>query len=381
MGHRRCTTAATIGTMDVIRWVETSRFPHIPLTRFQSRFVDFCFPQYYYDRDRARPGAAYPPYEIGGGGGGGAGGYRPSGMGYDNSLNSGDGFGAQGPARPIASRCDDENGFKQIGTRQRVRRQYVRRILPAQSLLHCQRECIDAKDFVCRSFNYRDTALLYDNDNAGTSREREVTNCELSDRDTRELDLQNPTMFDTGSFDYYERSNARSGSDSDCLDGAYAMARLQYTQNWINIFVFVQTTVSQTCNEDGMEFTLRTPEGFYGRIYTYGFYDRCFFRGSGGTINVLRISGTQGYPECGTQRVSIFLCYLSLKIDTQNIWFNGIWWLFSDFFQKYGDTMTNIVVVQFSDNVQTGRDKRFNLTCIFRGPGEAVVTSGYIGAG
>lgn len=48
---------------------------------------------------------------------------------------------------------------------------------------------------------------------------------------------------------------------------------------------------------------------------------------------------------------------------------------------QYGDTMTNIVVVQFADNVQTGRDKRFNLTCIFRGPGEAVVTSGYIGAG
>lgn len=43
--------------------------------------------------------------------------------------------------------------------------------------------------------------------------------------------------------------------------------------------------------------------------------------------------------------------------------------------------MTNIVVVQFSDYVQTGRDKRFNLTCLFRGPGEAVVTSGYIGAG
>lgn len=57
--------------------------------------------------------------------------------------------------------------------------------------------------------------------------------------------------------------------------------------------------------------------------------------------------------------------------------FNG---LTTHIFQ-YGDTMTNIVVVQFSDNVQTGRDKRFNLTCIFRGPGEAVVTSGYIGAG
>lgn len=62
--------------------------------------------------------------------------------------------------------------------------------------------------------------------------------------------------------------------------------------------------VSQTCNEEGMEFTLRTPEGFTGRIYTYGFYDRCFFRGNGGTANILRISGPQGYPECGTQRVN-----------------------------------------------------------------------------
>lgn len=65
------------------------------------------------------------------------------------------------------------------------------------------------------------------------------------------------------------------------------------------------TLVSQTCNEDGMEFTLRTPEGFIGRIYSYGFYDRCFFRGNGGTVNVLRISGPQGYPECGTQKVII----------------------------------------------------------------------------
>lgn len=62
--------------------------------------------------------------------------------------------------------------------------------------------------------------------------------------------------------------------------------------------------MSQVCSEDGMEFTLRTPEGFIGRIYTYGYYDRCFFRGNGGTVNVLRISGAQGYPECGTQRVN-----------------------------------------------------------------------------
>lgn len=86
-------------------------------------------------------------------------------------------------------------------------------------------------------------------------------------------------------------------------------------------------------------------------------------------MNVLRISGSQGYPECGTQRVE-YMKRVSL-----------IFGLKFCFPFQYGDTMTNIVVVQFSDNVQTGRDKRFNLTCIFRGPGEAVVTSGYIGAG
>jgi len=62
--------------------------------------------------------------------------------------------------------------------------------------------------------------------------------------------------------------------------------------------------VSQVCNEDGMEFTLRTPEPFTGRIYTYGFYDRCFFRGTGGLTNVLRITGPRGFPDCGSQRVS-----------------------------------------------------------------------------
>lgn len=165
-------------------------------------------------------------------------------MGYDNSVNSqfdamgggggvggsgGGGVGGYSPSRPVGSRCDEDNTFKQIGSRQRVRRQYVKRIVPAASLLHCQRECIETKDFICRSFNYRDVTLLYESDpatavsnsNSGREREREVTNCELSDRDTRELDLQNPTMFDSSSFDYYERSNARSGSDSECLDGEW----------------------------------------------------------------------------------------------------------------------------------------------------------------
>lgn len=204
---------------------------------------------------------------------------RPPPSGYDNSINSyaGDGFGGLGPVRPIGgsgTRCEGNDEFKQVGSRQRLRRQYVRRVVSVPSLTHCQRECVESRDFVCRSFNYKDSAVSYDT----TDRERETTNCELSDRDSRELDLQNPMLFDGGTFDYYEKSSARSGVD-DCLD------------------------VSQACNEDGMEFTLRTPEGFLGRIYTYGFYDRCFFRGNQGTVNVLRISGPQGYPECGTQRV------------------------------------------------------------------------------
>lgn len=95
-----------------------------------------------------------------------------------------------------------------------------------------------------------------------------------------------------------------------------------------------------------MEFTLRTVEGFYGRIYTYGFYDSCFYDGNGGSVNVLRISRANGFPRCGTQ--------------------------------QYGDVMTNIVVVQFNDYVQTSRDKKYNLTCFLSGPGEAVVTSNYL---
>lgn len=77
--------------------------------------------------------------------------------------------------------------------------------------------------------------------------------------------------------------------------------------------------MSQTCSEDGMEFTLKTPEGFLGRIYPHGFYDRCYQRGNGGLVNVLRISGAQGYPDCGTIRVRIYVLevdmYLLIKVS------------------------------------------------------------------
>ena len=35
--------------------------------------------------------------------------------------------------------------------------------------------------------------------------------------------------------------------------------------------------VSQTCDAEGMEFTLRIPEGFWGRIYTHNHYGRGVF--------------------------------------------------------------------------------------------------------
>lgn len=49
----------------------------------------------------------------------------------------------------------------------------------------------------------------------GTSRE----NCELSDRDTRDLDLNNPNFYDdVPDYDFYERS-AFGRNGQDCLDG------------------------------------------------------------------------------------------------------------------------------------------------------------------
>lgn len=52
-----------------------------------------------------------------------------------------------------------------------------------------------------------------------TSGEKE--NCELSDRDTRDFDLENPQYFETGIFDYYERTLSRQNGDADCLDGNF----------------------------------------------------------------------------------------------------------------------------------------------------------------
>lgn len=247
------------------------------------------FPTNIYKYGNRNQGPMHPMYEMDNRGYGPMGPMRPPGpgrppyamMGYDQDNMLGGGMDIYGSAgRPIyaGTRCDEADSYRQMGLRQKMRNQFVRRKLKARDLIHCQRECSSAKDFVCRSFNYKD-----EGPDRAPQAGAESFNCELSDRDTRELDLNNPQMFENGNYDFYERSIGARNNDGDCLD------------------------VSQVCNEDGMEFTLRTNEPFAGRIYSYGFYDRCFFRGNGGTVNVLRISGVQGYPECGTQRVIIYL--------------------------------------------------------------------------
>ena len=68
-----------------------------------------------------------------------------------------------------------------------------------------------------------------------------------------------------------------------------------------------------------MQFQLRVPEGFRGRIYTHKvslgpwytyhlalqYYGRsqCYVRGNGGNTYTLRIPGVGGFPDCGTEKV------------------------------------------------------------------------------
>ncbi|XP_045585579.1 uncharacterized protein [Procambarus clarkii] len=240
---------------------------------------------------------------VGGGFGGVVGGGFGGGVGGVGSRPRPPYTGAEGQA---ASRCFSSDNFEPVGTRLRLRSTYIRDFVSVNSLSDCKRACLAERSYTCRSFNYRSFF---------------PENCELSDEDSGTLTGDEADHYETNTlYQFYERR-----VDDNCLD------------------------VTQQCTEDGMEFNLRTEEPFRGRIYTYGYYDRCFTRGSGSTVTVLKISGARGVPECGTI--------------------------------KYADTTTNIVVVQFADNVQTSLDKRYNLTCTVVGPGEAVVTSGYIGAG
>ena len=214
--------------------------------------------------------------------------------------------------------------YLRAGDGTRLRSHFVFKVLRADSLTDCESACTRASSQLdaCRSFNYRAYFA--------------AENCELSRHSLEQLKLEDGAQFEQHTqFDFYALEQSSGGqmqvqqlidplAGGECLD------------------------VSQSCSQDGMEFTLRTSEPFNGRIYTYGFYDSCFVDGDQSSSSVLRISRANGFPRCGTQQL--------------------------------GDLMTNIVVVQFNDHVQTTRDKKYNLTCYFSGPAEAVVTSNYLDA-
>lgn len=79
---------------------------------------------------------------------------RPISPGPDGPIY--DNFGGIGPNRPYVSRCDEGgDNFKQIGFHQRMRKEFVKREMYAPSLRECERECVETRDFICRSFNYK----------------------------------------------------------------------------------------------------------------------------------------------------------------------------------------------------------------------------------
>lgn len=222
----------------------------------------------------------------------------------------------------------------------RLRSQYIFKVIRTDSLTDCEAACTKASQVAgnnpqdaCQSFNYRAYFA--------------AENCELSRHDTRSLKLDDSAHFEQNTqFDFYTLEPPQAAMNNPMS------AALMATSSSSNSLVYSPfpeadcLDVSQSCTQDGMEFTLRTSEPFNGRIYTYGFYDSCFTDGEGSTTSMLKISRSNGFPRCGTQQL--------------------------------GDLMTNIVVVQFNDYVQTTRDKKYNLTCYFSGPGEAVVTSNYL---
>lgn len=50
---------------------------------------------------------------------------------------------------------------------------------------------------------------------------RDFKNCELSERDTRDLDAHTNTIFEYGNYNFYERNNFRGmlDNEAECLDG------------------------------------------------------------------------------------------------------------------------------------------------------------------
>lgn len=84
-------------------------------------------------------------------------------------------------------------------------------------------------------------------------------------------------------------------------------SRWEHRKDFMDAFIHTDSMTGKTIDEKRKQ-KQREAYGEPKRLWLCNelCISRCFFRGSGGTVNVLRISGTQGYPECGTQRVRQF---------------------------------------------------------------------------
>jgi hypothetical protein len=126
------------------------------------------------------------------------------------------------------SKCDsNEDLFRQLRSRTKLRNDYIKIKEVVGSLYECEKLCLRENQFECKSFNFIDkfTPAL-------------DTNCELSDRDAQDLDLTNPNQFENSEdHDFYARETGSLRTLEPCID------------------------VTQSCNQDGMVFTLRTPTG------------------------------------------------------------------------------------------------------------------------
>lgn len=168
--------------------------------------------------------------------------------------------------------------FNRIGLGSRMKSNYIFKIIQANKMDDCERACIDSKDFICKSFNYRSHFP--------------AENCELSQYDSKQLKIDSPQFFEQHTqYDFFER-------DISPLAGSMnALNLMAMGSNDNPNYASECMEVSQTCSTTGMEFTLRTSDKFYGRIYTYGFFTHCYTEGDGSFVTKLNISRANGFPR------------------------------------------------------------------------------------
>jgi len=117
-------------------------------------------------------------------------------------------YGASGGRR---GRCDSGSTagdtFRQVRSRTRLRQQFIKRLETVNSLYECEQECLNERTFKCLSFNYISVGF------SPTTEE----NCELSDQNSHDLDIDNPSYYDNSErYDFYQREAAMLDS---CLQG------------------------------------------------------------------------------------------------------------------------------------------------------------------